>query len=246
MSPSIRMIGLELYEAIKQVDVPPTPGNTFYEVARGSSREEKRSILLDALLPFCANIKTWPSQFEGHKLSSYLFDKAFLSSRPKPGGGTTDTPRKGNWGPNVRHIKLLEVDIGTLVVDDIHPADGNFDHLTVLSMIPSPTPIISYPFFEISLADKILESQLPSLRIVVIGKHKFWLEFPETGSGGIRRVWWLSDAMRDRGQERAMEACLSRADWAFFDPPYGSETMRTPYNIVLVKKAEKGDGWNSK
>jgi len=161
-------------------------------------------------------------------LSWYLFDRS-----PAPAGwaGLTDhgmMPVIGSWGRGVRHMRVEDVDVNRLIVDRINHAHSSLVDLKVLVIVPRPLPRKSqlqlHPrTVAYSIAAQIVRQRLSSLRVVVVGEYRFWLEFPDLFSKGPRRVWGLLEALGDARQAIDVERCLGRRDWRFLNGENGVE-----------------------
>jgi len=160
-------------------------------------------------------------------LSTYIWGDQVTSA-----GLPTDASvmfRRGSWGRTVRHIEISNVDISALTIDRIRAVDNSFADLKALVIIPSapaprPACFLKAPgdTHEGKLARRLLLQRLPSLRVVVIGGHRFWLESSDREPNGPRRFWYLRDAMDDPIQAQEMERVLDKVDWWFLVPPYGT------------------------
>ncbi|MCJ1282128.1 hypothetical protein MMC26_001451 [Xylographa opegraphella] len=181
--------------------------------------------------------------------TSYLFDETLVPETVDLATGVTNGSCRmaSSWGRDVQHMLAPYIDLRSLIVDTIHPNDSSFHDLRVLIISPDS---ISNPSkdeklesrLEYRIAQRISDSHLPCLRIVVVGAYKFWFEFPETDAEEQCRVWDLQEATDDVHQRETMARCLSKEDWVFVTPPFGSEARSYKRNIT-TKKIEAGDNW---
>ncbi|MCJ1390967.1 hypothetical protein MMC18_003828 [Xylographa bjoerkii] len=147
----------------------------------------------------------------------------------------------GSWGPGFRHMHLEAVNIPYLVVDNIRPVDGSLDALKILILSPKrdtstlePRPTLFILAQKIARA--ILRERLPSLRVVVIDKHKFWLHPSVTQQNDGKRLWRFYEALRDSTVGPQVEQILTRDDWVFFAPSYGT-MQEINVGSMIVRRA---------
>lgn len=68
------------------------------------------------------------------------------------------------------------------------------------------------------MAKEIAVQNLPSLRVIVVGEYKFWLQrLAEENDHKNRspKVWFLRHALEDPGQEAVIGQVMDRDDWDF-------------------------------
>ena len=123
---------------------------------------------------------------------------------------------------------LETVVIDILRVDELRPANGTLDGLVVLFIAPRMPPKLirrarkTPPYLiDISndLAHSIAHQPLPSLRVIVIGEYRFWVEIREDRS----KIWPLTEAICDTKQAEDIAEYLNRKDWQFVTPNYELE-----------------------
>ncbi|MCJ1248674.1 hypothetical protein MMC30_005892 [Trapelia coarctata] len=134
--------------------------------------------------------------------------------------------KRGSWG---EAYGISNVDIAALRVDRIRAVDDSSNNLNAFVIIPSapgskPTwyPKAPRETQMGKVAWQLLAQCLPSLRVVVVGTHRFLFEYSDRNPNGARQLWYLKDAMDDQGQAQATERVLHKVGWLFFDPPYGT------------------------
>ena len=68
------------------------------------------------------------------------------------------------------------------------------------------------------MATEIATHNLPSLRVIVVGEYKFWLQRMANNNDHASRrpkVWFLRHALEDPGQEAVIGQVMGKDDWDF-------------------------------
>lgn len=69
---------------------------------------------------------------------------------------------------------------------------------------------------ETAIAKAIAAQALPCLRLIAVGRYRFWIQSPDTDDAiGSRQVWFLRRALQDARQEEEISRALDADDWAF-------------------------------
>lgn len=156
--------------------------------------------------------------------------------------------RASKWGLGVRQIRIDQVDINGLKVNRIdEPCNGLKKlRILVLRTLPEPTgrqmepsgvgslPYPHEPFGpclpddmntlkETKIAKAIAAQDLPSLRLLAVGRYRFWLQRQEVtidahGTSGCRPipfVWFLRRALEDPLQAAEIARLVPPDDWTF-------------------------------
>lgn len=139
------------------------------------------------------------------------------------------------WGPGIVHMRLGEVSLDDLEVDDIASGEQDFQHLRVLVIrastqcgadhvthaLPHPQnpfgptlPGCTHSLKEGQIARQITAQDLPSLRIIVFNGYKFWIQ-PATTKASTREIWFLRRALEDPEQEVLIADSVNQDDWKF-------------------------------
>ena len=85
------------------------------------------------------------------------------------------------------------------------------------------------------IAREIATQDLPSLRVIVVGEYKFWLQrMTEDNDHDDRRpkVWFLRHALENASQEAVIGQILDRDDWNFVADREDCLLMRAPMEQV--------------
>lgn len=161
--------------------------------------------------------------------------------------------RDSKWGFGVRQIRIDQVDINGLKVNRIDELSNGFEQLRILILrtLPQPANIpmghsglgfLPYPdepfgpplpddmdtLKETEIAKSIAAQELPSLRIISVGRYRFWVQHrkanadPGGGGGGggsgcrpPKVVWFLRRALEDPLQEAEIMRVVHPDDWKF-------------------------------
>lgn len=151
--------------------------------------------------------------------------------------------RASKWGLGVRQIRIDQVDLNGLKVNRIdEPSDG-LQHLRILTLrtlqeqleihkghgglgyLPcSHEPLgPSLPndmdtLKEAEIAKAIAAQELPSLRIISVGRFRFWVQHQSARKSDVdcpKVVWFLHRALEDAEQEAEIMRVVHPDDWKF-------------------------------
>lgn len=186
--------------------------------------------------------------------------------------------RACKWGLGVRHVRIDQVDINGLKVNRIdQPCDG-LEQLRVLVLraLPEPAKIpmghsglgsLPYPhepfgpslpddmntLKEFQIAKAIANQKLPSLRIISVGRYRFWVQRPADPRGDPTSppattktvVWYLRRALEDPHQESDISRLVRPDDWKFLADrsdclaeTASDEPIRLANRLVYYRKME--------
>ena len=138
------------------------------------------------------------------------------------------------WGSEMRHLRVDQIQIDRLRIDKIDHDPDDLQHLKVLVLRPmahqARDPVYgpgyrAYPYpcepfgpdlpadlnslRESEIAQAIAAQDLPSLRIIIVGRYKYWVQVKQH-SQGLRRVWFLRRALEDSIQEAEILRLMDR------------------------------------
>ena len=180
---------------------------------------------------------SYPSITSMHLWQVYLVESTSDSSLNSRIFGN-DSDRQ-TWGPGMRHLRLDRVNINNFPVNSIDHEPDTLKQLKVLILRTAveqvsdplsgigfrglPYPVLPFgpdlptdinSLRESRIAQKIAVQDLPSLRIIMVGKFKYWVQemYPNKGS---RKVWFLRRALEDPEQEKEILRTINRNDWDF-------------------------------
>ena len=156
--------------------------------------------------------------------------------------------RASKWGLGVRQIRIDQVDINELKVNRIDESFNGLEQLRILVLraLPKPTRIwmgrsnlgsLPYPhepfgpylpddmhtLKETEIANAIAAQELPSLRIISVGRYRYWVQHrtaksnsqSSSGSSPLKVVWFLRRALEDPLQEAEIMRVVHPDDWNF-------------------------------
>lgn len=184
------------------------------------------------------------------------------------------------WRSDIRHIRIDQVDASTLVVDPIDSRSQGLQELKVLVLRPperrKPGPwywtletqetescydVPSGPSLpemidvvpECKAAAMIAKQNLPSLRVIAVGKYQFWVQHclvsVQNESKIDHRLWIFSRALEDSEQKAQIMSVMNEDDWDFLadtSPPsetdVGNGTRRSGDRVVFYKPVDDS-GW---
>lgn len=147
------------------------------------------------------------------------------------------------WGSSVRRMRIDQVNLDDLEVDRIDKVSDGLSNLHVLVLRPQPKqlygplsssvtrslPYLDEPFGpelpdevhmlkEGKIAEAIGAQYLPSLRIIAIGRYRFWVEqVPISNADDCRgrKIWFLRRALQNAEQEAEILQTVNKEDWEF-------------------------------
>lgn len=154
--------------------------------------------------------------------------------------------RASKWGLGVQQIRIDQVDIDGLKVNPIDAPSDSLQQLRILVLrtLPEPAKVhmghsrlgsLPYPhepfgpslpddmdtLKETEIAKAIAAQDLPSLRIISVGRYRFWvqreIENSHSNSNGHspKVVWFLRRALEDPLQEVEIRRVVHPDDWKF-------------------------------
>lgn len=140
---------------------------------------------------------------------------------------------------DIRHLRLDHINIQALEVNKIDERSQGLQQLKVLFLRPLAKQVrdpmtgegfrsLPYPveFFgpdlpanmdtlrESQIAQEIAAQKLPSLRIIAVGRYKYWVEGKQREASS-RKVWFLRRALEDPQQEAEILRTMDQDDWSF-------------------------------
>lgn len=102
------------------------------------------------------------------------------------------------------------------------------------------------------MAVEIATQKLPSLRMIVVGEYKFWLQRLAKGNDhndGRPKVWFLRRALEDPGEEAVIAQVMDKDDWDFvadredcLPEKAPREQVRRANRLVYRPRVERADG----
>lgn len=147
--------------------------------------------------------------------------------------------RACKWGLGVRHVRIDQIDINGLKVNRIDQLCNGLKQLRVLVLraLPEPAKIptghsglgfLPYPhepfgpslpddmntLKEFQIAKAIAHQDLPSLRIISVGRYRFWVQRRRAAATSAT-VWFLRRALEDPQQEAEISRLVHPDDWKF-------------------------------
>ena len=84
------------------------------------------------------------------------------------------------------------------------------------------------------IAWDILELHFPSLRVIAVGAHRYWIEH----NGDNRSIWTFEEAWEDKVQRSTINATLSARDWRFLGESSEKEKQRRDTNTNYASGSE--------
>ncbi len=153
-----------------------------------------------------------------------------------------------SWGSELRHLRIDQIDFRALRIDSIDSPDQGLKNLRVLVLRPPPTKIPgrwtwilereSYPndpfgpplpapaqmlsLPEAVIARVISTQDLPCLRLIAVGKYRFWVhhnirtrKHSRTKKPKKPTLWFLRHALQDKVEEKLVLRTIIRKDWEF-------------------------------
>lgn len=138
----------------------------------------------------------------------------------------------------LRHIRLYNHNLDHFIITRIKTLARNLQHLKVLALYPEPEikipNLASYPgsyssnfvkSYKVAcrILKQVIDQDLPRLRVVIIGQHRFWIQQCDTssgdgnGEGGIydRIAHDFDDAWKAPRLKSQIQQTLNRHDWDF-------------------------------
>lgn len=147
------------------------------------------------------------------------------------------------WGSSVRRMRIDQVNLHDLEVNRIDGMSDGLQQLRILILRPlaeqvrdylSSNSIRSLPYSyepfgpelpddvdllnEGKIAQAIGAQDLPALRIIAVGRYRFWLEkLPISNANGShrRKIWFLRHALQNAEQEAEILRVVNKEDWQF-------------------------------
>lgn len=192
-------------------------------------------------------------------------------------------PQPPNWGPEVRHLRVDQIDPEILRVDSIDSDKQGLKKLRVMVLRPprvftdgpwiwslETEPYHKEPFGprlpdsdammqlpEWILASQLAAQDLPELRLIAVGKYRFWVQRPKKKQKAKSKtkpkekpeskLWFLRHALEDPTEEKKVLVWATKRDWEFFGDKEtrltaqaAAEERRGGSRVVLFKKVV---GW---
>ena len=178
------------------------------------------------------------------------------------------------WGTELQHLRVDQVDLKKLRVDRIDKHEFQFTKLRVLVLrlppsrahgpwvwtleaepcpkeppLPEPEQMMELP--EAVIASQIAAQKLPELRLITVGKYRFWVQHPRRSKKHPptrhkakkerkTQIWFLKRALEDHKQEKRIQKEVTAGDWEFLrDRVDGLCEVGTGGSVVFLR--DEGD-----
>ena len=143
------------------------------------------------------------------------------------------------WGSGIKHVNIDQVNLQELSINAIDPLKFKLEHLKIIILRPTaeqlfnplinrgyrslPSPLEPFgpdlpddmsTVRESQIAEEIAHQDLQALRIVVVGRYRYWVQRPKPDRND-RKIWFLRRALEDPEQEAEILHTMDRDDWEF-------------------------------
>ena len=168
--------------------------------------------------------------------------------------------RSTKWGASVHRMRIDQINLADLEVNKIDDVSDGLQQLRVLILRPLAEQVhdglsgrgirsLPYPYEpfgpelpddvamlnEGKIAQAIGAQHLPALRIIAVGRYRFWVEhLPMYKANDIprRKVWFLRRALQDAEQEAEILRLVNNEDWQFLSDRSDCLAEEAPQELV--------------
>lgn len=194
---------------------------------------------LDIDQPWSSFMDVWHVYLSEHP-KTYFYRNEYNKLRWRVFGNNECSMK---WGSSVSRMRIDQVNLHDLEVNRIDNVSDGLQQLRVLVLQPLAQQVCDYsklngirsvpypyePFGpelpdnvdilnEGKIAQAISAQDLPALRIIAVGRYRFWLEnlpISKANDSCHRKVWFLRRALQNAEQEAEILRTVNKEDWQF-------------------------------